>query len=208
MLIHSNARAARLQGINLGVGPLVYVPIAAATSAITGLSALLQNNLDDNWADAQVFNSAARDIHAAMAAIQCMVGGAQPGAPIRSTLGGEICPGGTKPVCRIDGAMLAEWRNLRDGFSQYWREVSSSWNPMSPTDREAKRLKDYALAFHSFYQRLVPVCQAQGAKLDPLPTPDKPVESDVVKGLRYGAWIVGGIAFIWAGKLLYDTFKK
>ncbi len=167
----------RLQGLRGGFGFLpalapaipVVVGTTVVAAAIGGLIALVQNALDDDWADSEVFKSHARAIHSAMLAMQCLFGGAQVNAPLIDTLGNEICKGGTKPVCKLSNAQLIEWRALRDGFGQFWASVSSSWTSLGPTNAQALRLKSYAQEFNAFYTKVASTCGKQGVALPGLP---------------------------------------
>src|SRR5262249_54058700 len=118
--------------------PIVVGATVAAGAAIGGLLGLIQNSLDDDWADSTVFESHARDMHRAMLGIQCIVGGAQVGAPLQDLDGNVICPGGQQPSCRLTTAQLGEWRTLRDGFGKFWAQVTSGFG--APTNAEAQRL--------------------------------------------------------------------
>lgn len=192
-------------------GPIIAAGVAAAGAAIGGLLGLVQNSLDDDWAETTVFESHAREIHSAMIGIQCIVGGAQLGAPLQDSTGNVICPGGTQPTCRLTTAQLGEWRTLRDGFGNFWADVASGFG--DPTNAEAQRLKDYAISFYNFYAKIVKSCSKQGTDLPVPPAPPKPPVppgegNAFAVSLKYGAWIVGGVACIWLMKSLHDVFGK
>lgn len=178
----------------LGIVPTVPVVVgtAAAATAIGGLMAMVQNALDDDWADSTVFASHARSIHSAMLAIQCIIGGSEPGKPIVDTLGNEICKGNTARVCNLSASGLTEWRALRDGFSTFWAQVSDSY--FGPNNAQALRLKDYARQFHAFYLRLVSTCGKQGVRL-PAP-PALPTQEPVKEAPAWLKWTVAGVAFV------------
>lgn len=183
------------QVLGLGVAPVVAVPTIAAGGAIGGLVALIQNAMDDDWADSDVFASHARDIHSAMVSIQCLLGGAQPGQPLKNSLGHEICPGGTKPVCKVSDAMLREWRNLRDGFSTFWSDVSGWGNP---SNAEARRLKEYAQRFYDFYGKIGQFCQKQGVNLPTIQDPTDVHEKTMDTTPGWLKWTVAGVGILGA----------
>ncbi len=183
----------RYLNVGLGVAPAIPVVLgtAAAAAAIGGLLGLIQNAMDDAWADTSVFRSHAREIHSAMLAIQCMLGGAE--QPLNDSLGNQICPGGTAPGCRLSSGQLVEWRSLRDGFAAFWADTTQTWS-MRPTNAEAARLKAYAREFYAFYLRISKVCRAQGAQL-----PSAPALPDASKPVPAPAWLkwtIGGVAIV------------
>jgi len=169
----------------------------ATAAAIGGLIALVQNALDDDWADSEVFNSHARAIHSAMLAMQCLFGGAQTQSPLVDTMGNVICKGGTKPVCKLSGATLVEWRALRDGFATFWSAVTSSWTSFGPTNAQALRLKGYAREFHAFYMKVSPTCSKQGVVLPGIPPflqeEQPPPTEDAPKWLK---WTIVGVGAV------------
>lgn len=179
----------------LGVPPVIALPTIAAGGAIGGLIGLIQNAMDDDWADREVFASHARDIHSAMLAIQCILGGAQTGQPLVDSMGHVICPGGTKPVCKVPDAIIREWRTLRDGFSKFWAD-SSGWTNSS--NAEARRLKEYAQQFFSFYEKAAAYCRQQGVDV-PAPSDQfkpQPPAPDTTPG--WLKWTVAGIGVLGA----------
>src|SRR5574338_351525 len=183
------------QVFGLGVAPAIALPTIAAGGAIGGLIALIQNAMDDDWSDREVFTSHARDIHSAMLAIQCILGGAHTGAPLVDTLGHEICPGGTKPVCKIPDATLKEWRVRRDGFSKFWQDTSGFGNP---SNAEARRLKEYAQQFYDFYEKIAGYCRQPGVVV-PEPSDEfkpTPAPSDTTPG--WLKWTVAGVGVLGA----------
>lgn len=188
-------RVAGLGGIvGLGVAPTVPVIVgtAAAATAIGGLMALIQNALDDDWADATVFQSHAREIHSAMLAIQCIVGGSEPGKPIVDTLGNEICKGGMPRACNLSQSLLLEWRALRDGFSVFWAETADSY--FGPSNAQALRLKGYAREFHAFYVKIATLCKKQGAELPGAPgLPEQEPPAEAPPWLK---WTVVGVGIV------------
>lgn len=187
----------------LGVAPAVVGGTVAAGAAIGGLLALVQNAMSDDWSDREVFSSHARDIHSAMLSIQCLLGGAATGQPLVDTLGQTICPGGTKPVCAVPNGVLSEWRTLRDGFSRFWGEVSDAWG--NPSSAEARRLKEYAQQFYTFYLKIAQYCQQQGISLPP-PVDELrklPAEPDNTPG--WLKWTVAGVGVV-AAVVVVRTF--
>lgn len=184
-----------LQGLyGLGVAPAIPVIVggAAAATAIGGLMAMVQNALDDDWADSTVFTSHARSIHSAMLGIQCLIGGSESNKPIVDTLGNEICKGGTNRVCNLTAAQITEWRSLRDGFSQFWADsANSTWGP---SNAQALRLKGYAREFHGFYTRIVSTCYKQGVRLPAAPgLPDQEPQKEAPPWLK---WTVVGVGIV------------
>lgn len=194
----------------LGVAPAIAAGVIASGAAIGGLLGLLQNSMDDDWADQEVFKSHARDIHSAMIGIQCLIGGAQTGKPLQAVDGNIICPGGTAPSCVVPVSLTNEWRPLRDGFGKFWAEVSGQWS--APSNAQAERLKDYARSFYRFYQKLAPLCRSQGVDVQEVPAPPAPdagAEGNaLVQVLKYTSWIVLGVGAIWGIKTLFDVFGK
>lgn len=178
----------------LGIAPAlpVIAGTAAAATAIGGLIALVQNALDDDWADSAVFTSHARAIHSAMLAIQCILGGANPDQPLVDTLGNTICKGGTVRVCNLSGSGLTEWRALRDGFSQFWADVSDS--TFGPSNAQALRLKGFAREFHAFYSRIVNTCSKQGVRLPTIP--ELPQSEPPKEAPAWLKWTVVGVGMV------------
>lgn len=195
-----------VQAHALGIAPTVPVIVgtAATATAIGGLIAMVQNALDDDWADSNVFASHARGIHSAMLAIQCLIGGAEKNKPIVDTLGNEICPGGTARVCNLPQSLLVEWRSLRDGFSQFWADASSAY--FGPSNAEALRLKGYAREFHAFYSKIAAVCGRQGVRLPavpPLPQDEPPKEAP-----SWLKWTVAGVALVSVAYIAHLFLKR
>jgi hypothetical protein len=176
----------------LGVAPAIPVVIgtAAVATAIGGLLAMVQNALDDDWADATVFTSHARAIHSAMLAIQCIVGGSNPGSPIVDTLGNEICKGGTARACNLPSHLLTQWRTLRDGFSVFWADAAGG----TPSNAEALRLKGYAREFYAFYASIVGVCGKQGVRLPA--APELPNQEPPAEAPAWLKWTVVGVGIV------------
>lgn len=174
-----------VSGVGLG-SPIVAVPAAGA--AIGALIALVQNALDDDWSEGTVFRSHAQEIHSAMLAMQCLLGGST--TAIVDTYGNTICPGRTEPACKLSSGLLVEWRSLRDGFSSFWADTTSTWS-FGATNAEALRLKDYARKFYAFYLKISKVCKAQGALLPSAPgLPETQIEKPAPAWLK---WTVAGI---------------
>ena len=186
-----------IAGLGLAPAVLPVVGLGATAAAIGGLIALVQNAMDDDWADSEVFNSHARAIHSAMLAMQCLFGGAQTQSPLVDTMGNVICRGGTKPVCKLSGSALIEWRALRDGFATFWNAVTSSWTSFGPTNAQALRLKGYAREFHAFYAKVAPTCAKQGVSLPGIPPflqDEQP--APVQEAPAWLKWTIGGVAVI------------
>jgi hypothetical protein len=142
------------RGVGLGVAPLLAAGTIGVGGAIGALAAIVQNLTDDDWSDSAVFSSHARQIHAGMLAIQCVLGGCKD--EMRDTQGNVICKAGTKPSCTVPDSMLVEWRGLRDGFGTFWADVADKW---SVSNAQASELKNYARRFVDFYNRVAARCQ-------------------------------------------------
>lgn len=181
---------------SLGVAPVLAVGVVGVTVAISALAALIQNQLDDDWTDTNVFNDHARTIHSAMLAIQCVLGGAH--EPLVDMLGNTICEAGTKPSCAVKSATLQAWRSLRDGFSAFWQQATqSNYGVVSITEAEAARLKQYGRQFAAFYDALEVECANQ-VQLPPRPKTveelEPPVPDKDPPWLSAVKWSVVGIA--------------
>lgn len=176
--------------------PLLAAGTAAA--AISGLILLVQNATADDWADKTVFQANMRKIHSAMLALQCIVGGAQVGQPLIDSLGSVICPGGTRPVCTLPAANLAQWRSLRDNFSKFWGDSSRLMGAPIATlyisSSEGQQAKRFAIDFTQFYNSLGSLCAAQGTTLPSIPPP--PETPSTTPWLTYAAWGLGALAVI------------
>jgi len=200
----------RLSLNGLGVGPALAVSVIGVTTAISALAAIIQNNLDDDWTDSSVFNANMRTIHAGMLAVQCVVGGAQDGSPLVDTLGHTVCPGGTKPLCTLPPGQLAQWQVLRDGFSKFWADVSSSY--FSPSNADAAQAKQYAQNFYNFYTQVQQTCRTQGVSTNVLPNtpaPPKPNDPNEAPGwVKYAVWGIGGVAVIALAVAAKSIFGK
>jgi len=194
----------RVPGLRLSAVPMEVlgaVPIAAGvtivgvTTAIMALAALVQNALDDDWTDKTVFQANMRKIHSSMLAMQCIVGGSQEGQPLVDTLGNEICPGGTKPLCTVSDGKLTQWRTLRDGFSKFWSDVKDSY--FGPSNADAQQAKRFARDFFAFYNDVTAVCQKQGVQLEKMADPvAPPPQNPAPEWVKYAAWGVGAVAII------------
>lgn len=182
----------RPQFAGLGVAPAVVIGTGAAAAAIGGLIALVQNSLQDDWADSDVFKANMRKIHSAMVAFQCVVGGAQAGSPLKDSFGNSLCEGGTKPSCALSAGQKAQWDSLRDGFSKFWSDVSSGY--FGPSNADALQAKQFASDFYTFYQSLKATCAKQGTVLPDVAKPA--AASNPSDWMKYGAWAIGGIAVI------------
>jgi hypothetical protein len=190
-----------------GLGIVPTLPViagtAAAATAIGGLLAMVQNALDDDWADSTVFASHARGIHSAMLAIQCIVGGADPGKPLVDTLGNEICKGGTVRACALSASNLTEWRALRDGFAKFWSDTADSM--FGPTNAQALRLKGYAREFHTFYVKIASVCNKQGVRLPAVPAlPQQEPEKPAPAWLKWTVVGVGIVSAAFVARLIWN----
>lgn len=187
----------RPQFAGLGVAPAVAAGVVASGAAIGALIALIQNALDDDWTDSDVFKNSMQKIHSSMLALQCIVGGAQLGSPIVDTLGNTMCEGGTKPVCVLNDSQLKQWRTLRDSFGSFWADVQSFGSFMGPSSADAANAKQYARDFYAFYQSIQKTCEKQGTVLQDLPKPPvKSSEEPVPAWVKYTAWSIGGLAVI------------
>lgn len=171
--------------------PLLAAGTAAA--AIAGLILLVQNATADDWADKTVFQANMRKIHSAMLALQCIVGGAQPGEALVDSLGSVICPGGTRPVCTLPAGTLAQWRSLRDNFSKFWGETTK-FATLYISSAEGQQAKRFAIDFAAFYNSLGSLCAQQGTTLPSIPPP--PETPSTTPWLTYAAWGLGALAVI------------
>lgn len=160
-----------------------FVDAANAVAAIGDLVQTVRGSLSQDWSGRVAFNSRAKELHSAMLAIQCMIGGSKDA--LKDTLGNEICPANTRAACALPPATIQEWRTLRDGFGAFWRAAVEQGDY---TNAEAQRLKDYATAFHDFYVRIDAACKAQGVVLPNSPSTPQPVVKE--KGLSIGLMAV------------------
>jgi hypothetical protein len=177
-------------GVLPAIPPLVVGGTVAA-AAVGALILLVQSATADDWSDKAVFQANMRKIHSAMLALQCLVGGAQAGQPLVDSLGATVCPGGTKPVCTLPAAKLAQWRSLRDNFAKFWTD-SWGWTTVYISSAQAQQAKRFAIDFEQFYRGLQSTC---GGALPNIPEP--PPTPDTTPGwVKYATWGVGLVAVI------------
>jgi hypothetical protein len=181
--------------MGLGVAPAVALPIIGITTAISALAAIVQNRLDDDWTDPKVFQTNMQQIHSAMLALQCTLGGAQLGSPLVDTLGNTVCDGGTKPLCNVSSGLLTQWRTLRDSFSKFWADNQNYMLAISSA--VASQAKQYAKDFYAFYGVVQKTCAAQGVRLENLASqPGSAAPSDTPGWIKYASWGAGAFAVI------------
>ena len=165
--------------------PLIYVGAAGAMAAGAALHAWLTSEPPDAWEDADVFNARMRDMQRLAQALND---------------GFANCPSFMR-----DTAQLASWRGVRDGFSQFWKEVGSySWT--DPSTEVVAQAKAYTSKFY-FWSQQYEAHKCGGSLSVPEPEPEKPVipgvQQDWASTIKWGLITVAGLYGL---KTLNDLF--
>ena len=166
--------------------PLIYVGAAGAMAAGAALHAWLTSEPPDAWEDSDVFNARMRDMQNLALALND---------------GFATCPEFMR-----DKPQLASWRGVRDGFSNFYKEVGS-YHYSDPSKEVIDQAKAYTSKFFFWSQQYenLKCGRSLDAPKPETPKPTLPVTDahDWASTIKWAAISLGGLYLL---KTVNDIF--